>query len=71
MGNTQEDNDRMREKNSKFVQIAATVAPSNDGLYQENLYALDEAGEVWWFDFEEGEWGRLGITHAEMEGDES
>jgi len=40
---------------SKFIQIAATVAPQSPTL----LYALDESGIVWLFNFSKKRWSRL------------
>ncbi len=42
----------------KFVQIAASATKRGDSI-EENLYALDEDGVVWWYDFARTEWSAL------------
>lgn len=49
---------RAPEAPPKFVQIAVSVHPS--GNQEENVYALDERGTVWWYDFDDSNWNPLG-----------
>lgn len=43
-------------KHAKFVQIAVTNAGED---YDDSVYALDEKGDVWAWDFSDALWRRL------------
>jgi len=51
-----------RGKAAKFVQITTTV---DDGTVY--LYALDEEGCVWWFDWDNGYWKDLSADRRQGE----
>ena len=38
-------------RKAKFIQIATSVSEPADGTATENLYALDEDGRVWFYEF--------------------
>jgi hypothetical protein len=43
---------------SKFIQIVNSTCGVNDAD-EENLYALDDEGTVWFYDFGTHDWHRL------------
>ena len=44
---------------SKFIQIATSSSADSDGNETENLYALDDDGIIWWYDFRIAKWKQL------------
>lgn len=43
----------------KFIQISNSTSHDDDGQEWERLYALDEDGGVWWYDFVDSYWRKL------------
>lgn len=49
----------------RFVQIAVSVYTDLEGHPTENVYALDQAGNVWWYDFNDSTWNDLSRERIE------
>ncbi len=56
---------RREYKLARFVQIGTSVSVDEHGALEENLYALDSQGRVWWYSFKEWEWNRLNGERVE------
>ena len=58
-------------RKGRFVQIACSVDNVEHEEGRENLYALDENGVVWWYDWNAVKWGTMATARksAEEEGE--